>query len=85
MHWYDIGSTLGVSDLENIHAMNTSKFIIATEACWIDALVEDWHVGELYALDIAADINAWSIGWVEWNAVLHYNSEWRGGGVMVRC
>lgn len=62
-----------------IHALNTSRLIIATEACWIQALVEDWQVAELYALDIAADINAWAVGWVEWNVVLHYNTQGRTG------
>ena len=54
VHWYDIGSTLGIDALNAIHALNTSKFIIATEACYIQGLVEDWHVAEIYFLDITA-------------------------------
>jgi glucosylceramidase len=75
VHWYDIGGSLGMTDLLSIHAMDPSKIIIATEACWIPGLLETWQTAELYALDIAADINAWATGWVEWNIVLHYNTK----------
>ena len=39
----------------------------------------DWKAAEMYALDIAADINFWAVGWVEWNPILHYNTIGRTG------
>jgi hypothetical protein len=71
VHYYDYFSSVGFDELRAIHELDASKFILATEACWLGALEEPWSVAELYALDIAADLNAWATGWVEWNVVLN--------------
>jgi hypothetical protein len=43
---------LAFDNLEAIHALEPSKFIINTEACTLTGLVQDWKVATLYMVDI---------------------------------
>ena len=71
IHWYDYYSSLGLEQLDAIHALAPSKFLLSTEACFLDALEFDFeNTGFLYAVDIIADLNHWVSGWVAWNTVL---------------
>ena len=71
VHWYDYTATLGLDNLDAIHALNPDKFILGTEACFLESLTFDFeNTGFLYAADIIGDLNHWVTGWVAWNSVL---------------
>lgn len=74
---------MGFDEVLAVHELLAARqqLILATEACWIDALTEGWAVAEMYALDIAVDMNAHAVGWVEWNVVLHFSTAPSGRGV----
>ena len=54
VHWYDYGATLA---LDNVAAIRTllgpDAVLLNTEACYLEQLVYDWRVGELYAADVS--------------------------------
>jgi len=56
LHWYDYFTSIGVSEIRQIAAGAPSKWMLATEACWIAQVNHTWSVGELYALDMLADL-----------------------------
>jgi glucosylceramidase len=66
VHWYDyMGDTVGFSELVNTSTLGgPGRFVLATEACYIQNLTETWSSAEMYALDILADLNAGAVGWV---------------------
>ena len=70
VHWYDYFTTLGLEQLDGIHALNPALPMINTEACFLDSLTMDWDLGLFYALDIIGDLSHWVGGWLGWNAVL---------------
>ena len=73
---------MGFDEVLAVHELlGARQLILATEACWIDALTEPWATAEMYALDIAVDMNAHAVGWVEWNVVLHFSTAPSGRGV----
>ncbi len=69
-HWY-------VSDnFDNVrlaHEMFPDKALLFTEGCLgpYDAKkLDDWSMGEAYGKSILADLNRWTVGWVDWNILL---------------
>lgn len=70
VHWYDYFSTLGLEELDAIHSLTPTKFILSTEACFLDSLETDWTIGFLYIADIVGSLRHWVGGWVFWNSVL---------------
>ncbi|KAJ3446780.1 glucosylceramidase [Anaeramoeba flamelloides] len=68
-HWYS------GSQFENVQSVyekwGDKYFLFATEACVCPAKgYQDWNRGERYGYDIIGDLNAGSIGWVDWNICL---------------
>jgi glucosylceramidase len=70
VHWYDYFSDLALDNLTAIHALDASKFMLNTEACFLSQLDITWRVGALYMADIAGGINFGLNGWMNWNHVL---------------
>jgi glucosylceramidase len=80
VHWYDYsagpipggdgGGGLALGNLDAIHALEPSKFILNTEACTLFGLKQDWKIATLYMVDIVGDLNHWTNGWMFWNSAL---------------
>lgn len=70
VHWYDYTRTLGLEQLDAVHSLSPNKFVLATEACFLDSLEVDWTIGFLYAADVVGSLRHWVSGWVFWNSVL---------------
>jgi glucosylceramidase len=69
IHWYS-GSQF--ENVEEAHKLFPEKFILATEACNCPGvLLGDWSRGESYGYDIIGDLNAYAVGWVDWNLLLN--------------
>jgi len=67
-HWYS-GSEF--ENLQTAHAVDPSKFLLATEACNCPGVqYGNWANGEAYGYDIIGDLNNWSVGWTDWNLLL---------------
>ncbi|XP_042239573.1 lysosomal acid glucosylceramidase-like [Homarus americanus] len=80
IHWY--GDNFSpASLLEETHDLFPDFFILGTEACEGDGLLDasvvlgSWERLEHYAHDILIDMNHWVTGWVDWNLALNM-----GGG-----
>ena len=60
--------------LDNVAAIRTllgpDAVLLNTEACFLEQLIYDWRVSELYAADILGDLNFGVNGWAQWNLVL---------------
>jgi glucosylceramidase len=71
VHWYDYTSSLGLDNVATIRGLlGPDAVLLNTEACYLEKLVYDWRVGELYAADIIGDLNFGASGWLQWNMVL---------------
>ena len=70
LHWYDYFSSLGLDSLDGIHALRPDRFMLGTEACYLNSFTFPWRIGELYIADIFGDLNHWVSGWLQWNTVL---------------
>uniref|UniRef100_A0A7E4VQY8 Glucosylceramidase n=1 Tax=Panagrellus redivivus TaxID=6233 RepID=A0A7E4VQY8_PANRE len=72
-HWYSIAN---FSLLVEAHDTFPDKFILPTEACngyqhgQHGAYLGSWVRGVKYAKDIIGNLNAWAVGWVDWNFCL---------------
>merc|ERR1719356_2294427 len=77
-HWY---SGDGFEDVASIHATMPNLQLLASEATyerwrWKEGATlatGEWSFGEGYAHDIIGDLNAGSIGWIDWNLLLDEN------------
>ena len=81
-HWYDYQGSLGLATVQAVSRLLPNAFTLATEACYLQGLVETWATGaELVALDTIADLNFGFAGWVCWNSLLHTGvpSSYQGG------
>jgi len=68
IHWY---SGPQFDNVQTLHDHWPEKSILATEACNCGGVrLGDWPRGESYAIDIIGDLNAWAVGWTDWNLVL---------------
>jgi len=68
VHWYD-GDQF--DNLNTIHNSFPNKFILPTEACNCPPSTDNWGYGESYGHDIMGDLNAWAVGWTDWNILLN--------------
>uniref|UniRef100_A0A7E4W3U0 Glucosylceramidase n=1 Tax=Panagrellus redivivus TaxID=6233 RepID=A0A7E4W3U0_PANRE len=75
-HWYDWNT---LEPVRQTHELLPDKFTLSTEACngWQDTergvYLGSWLRATRYARDIIRGINAYSIGWVDWNFCLDGN------------
>lgn len=68
-HWYEGNELYNVN---KTYWLDTSKFVLATEGCNCPGVnYGDWERAENYGRDIIADLNFYSIGWVDWNLILN--------------
>lgn len=83
VHWYDYTTSLGLEGVAGVRALlGADAVLLNTEACYLESLVYDWRVGELYAADILGDLNFGASGWLQWNMVLLMGDkypQWLGG------
>ena len=63
--------------MQDVNTKYPDKFVLATEACngfipYVDQgpKLGDWNRGERYAFDILNDLNAFAVGWTDWNIAL---------------
>lgn len=70
-HWY------GREDFDHVQQVHDAwpdKQLLFTEGCQeggphLDP-IESWGVGERYARNLVADLNRWTVGWIDWNLLL---------------
>jgi len=68
-HWYLSNQLYNVN---RTHFLDPNKFVLATEGCNCPGVdLGNWARAESYGRDIIADLNFWSVGWVDWNLVLN--------------
>lgn len=75
LHWYEQPNE---DPMNELHALFPDKFLLATEATaargtadgWFKDEVGQWSVGEFYGTYILNDLNAWSVGFIDWNFML---------------
>lgn len=68
-HWY-VGNEL--YNVNKTHWLDTERFVLATEGCNCPGVeLGDWERAENYGRDIIADLNFYSVGWIDWNLVLN--------------
>lgn len=80
-HWY---SGDEFSKIDKLHRSFPDKMLLPSEATYERYRFKpgttlekgDWRFGEGYARDIIGDLNAGSVGWLDWNLLL----DERGGG-----
>merc|ERR1712217_208873 len=80
VHWYDGRSAQMYANVEAAHDEYLSKlpgrFILATEACNCPGVrLRNWDRAWSIASDILGDLNAWAVGWTDWNLMVDH----RGG------
>jgi glucosylceramidase len=70
-HWY------GPEDFDHVqqaHDAWPDKHLLFTEGCQEGGphlgATESWAVGERYARNLIADLNRWTVGWIDWNLLL---------------
>ncbi|EHR69848.1 O-glycosyl hydrolase [Burkholderiales bacterium JOSHI_001] len=70
-HWY------GPEDFDQVQQLHDAwpdKQLMFTEGCQEGGPHADplgsWAVGERYARNIIADLNRWTVGWIDWNLLL---------------
>eukprot|EP01114_Cavostelium_apophysatum_P018379 TRINITY_DN5677_c0_g4_i2.p2 TRINITY_DN5677_c0_g4~~TRINITY_DN5677_c0_g4_i2.p2 ORF type:complete len:225 (+),score=42.03 TRINITY_DN5677_c0_g4_i2:959-1633(+) len=72
MHWY---TGAQFDNVQQVHDLFLDKFILATEASNCPVNATDWTYGENYGYDILGDLNAWAVGWTDWNLILDMNGQ----------
>lgn len=71
-HWYSGGM---YAELEKIHKEYPKLTLCATEGCVVmPEHLDDWSVGEQYALDMIEDLNHGTSLWMDWNMFLDEKS-----------
>ena len=83
LHWYSevedyvTWATKPFDKMNDVHDKYPDKFMMGTEACngFIPIIDQgpklgDWNRGERYGFDIMSDLNAWAVGWTDWNIAL---------------
>ncbi len=53
-----------------VHDEFPKPFLLPSEACNCPPKWLDWTYGENYGYDIMGDLNAWAVGWTDWNMLL---------------
>ncbi|GMH77123.1 hypothetical protein TL16_g07301 [Triparma laevis f. inornata] len=83
LHWYSevedyvTWATKPFDKMNDVNGKYPDKFMMGTEACngFIPIIDQgpklgDWNRGERYGFDIMSDLNAWAVGWTDWNIAL---------------
>ncbi len=67
-HWY------GPEDFDRVKQVHDAwpdKHLLFTEGCQEGGPhTGEWAVGERYARNVIADLNRWTVGWIDWNLLL---------------
>ena len=83
VHWYDYDTSLGLDEISSIRELlGPDAPFLSTESCYLQSLVIDWRIGELYMADIFGSLNFGLNGWMAWNLVLLTGDrypQWLGG------
>jgi len=67
-HWY--GGDF-FDNVQRVHDAWPDKKLVFTEGCVEGGPhLGDWAVGERYGASLVADLNRWTVGWVDWNLLL---------------
>jgi glucosylceramidase len=67
-HWYGADH---FDHVQRVHDAWPDKALLFTEGCQEGGPhVGSWEVGERYARSILADLNRWTVGWLDWNLLL---------------
>jgi glucosylceramidase len=67
-HWY-CGDHF--DNVQLVHEAYPDKHLVFTEGCQEGGPhVGSWDTGERYARNIIADLNRWTVAWVDWNLAL---------------
>ena len=67
-HWY--GDEC-FDHVQQVHDAWPAKHLLFTEGCQEGGPhLGSWEVGERYARNIIADLNRWTVGWIDWNLLL---------------
>jgi glucosylceramidase len=77
LHWYDSHSAQMYANVQAAHDQYLSKlpnkFILGTEACNCPGVkLRDWERAWSIASDILGDLNAWAVGWTDWNLIVNH-------------
>jgi glucosylceramidase len=77
LHWYDSKNAQMYANVEAAHDQYLSKlpgrFILGTEACNCPGVkLRDWDRAWSIASDILGDLNAWAVGWTDWNLIVDH-------------
>ncbi len=67
-HWY-VGDHF--DNVQLTHDAYPDKHLLFTEGCQEGGPhLNEWGLGERYARSMMADLNHWTVGWVDWNLLL---------------
>ncbi len=67
-HWY---GPEHFDPVQQVHDAWPDKHLLFTEACQEGGPhIGSWEVGERYARNVIADLNRWTVGWIDWNLLL---------------
>ena len=68
IHWY---SGDNFDNVQAVHDRWPEKAVLFTEGCQEGGPHPGvWGLGERYARSIIADLNRWTVGWIDWNLLL---------------
>jgi len=60
-------------ELLRVHDLFPNKFLIGTESARCHMAPRQWYWAERTATDMIGDLNAWSVGFIDWNLILDIN------------
>jgi glucosylceramidase len=67
-HWYGPEQ---FDPVQQVHDAWPDKHLLFTEGCQEGGPhLGSWEVGERYARNVIADLNRWTVGWIDWNLLL---------------
>jgi len=67
-HWYVADA---FDNVQRVHDAWPDKKLLFTEGCQEGGPhAGSWQTGERYARSMIADLNRWTVGWIDWNLVL---------------
>ena len=75
----ELRSMVGFDNVRKVADLWPEKHIVFTEGCQelggrpLRSVMEDWKLGERYAMNIIKDLNSGCEGWIDWNLFLDEN------------